>query len=101
MQSWEAADFTFTGEQVEKMAIAEHDRWMRERIADGWTRGDMDPKKKTNPYLVPWEDLPPDVAEWDRLFVRTIPAGLASVGLQAVPIPTKPAPEATQPSSLT
>jgi hypothetical protein len=34
--------------------------------------------------LVPWQDLPPDVADWDRVFVREIPAMLASVGLQVI-----------------
>jgi hypothetical protein len=81
-------DFTFTDEEVERLGAAEHARWMRERIADGWTAGDKDVTRKTTPYLVPFEELPADIAEYDRIFVRTIPALLAAVGLQVVRTPT-------------
>ena len=42
---------------------------------------------RQNPYMVEWKELPPDIAEWDREFVRAIPAFLASVGLQVVRVP--------------
>jgi RyR domain len=75
-------DFAFTDEEVETMAAAEHLRWMRERIADGWTAGDKDATRKTTPYLVPFEQLPADVAEYDRIFVREIPGLLVLAGLE-------------------
>jgi len=75
-------DFAFTDEEVETMAAAEHLRWMRERIADGWTAGDKDVTRKTTPYLVPFEQLPADVAEYDRIFVREIPGLLVLAGLE-------------------
>lgn len=43
------------------MALAkrEHDRWMKERTDAGWRYGiAMDFDAKTNPLLVPWEQLP-------------------------------------------
>jgi hypothetical protein len=79
-----AQDFTFTDEEVETLGAAEHARWMRERIADGWTAGDKDATRKTTPYLVPFDELPDDIAEYDRIFVREIPRLLASAGLQVV-----------------
>lgn len=37
----------------------QHERWMAERIAAGWTHGAVkDAEAKTNPLLLPWEQLP-------------------------------------------
>ena len=89
LRDWGAVDFTFTDEEVEKLAEMEHDRWRDERRADDWTWGEKrDNELKKNPYMVEWKKLPPDIAEWDREFVRAIPAFLASVGLQVVRVPT-------------
>ena len=82
--------FTFTDQEVELLASAEHVRWMRERVAGGWTAGLKDSARKTTPYLVPFGALPPDIAELDRVLVREIPRLLASVGLQIVRSPTAP-----------
>jgi RyR domain len=78
----EAKDFAFTDEEIETLAAAEHLRWMRERVADGWTAGDKDATRKTTPYLVPFEQLPADIAEYDRIFVREIPSLLILAGLK-------------------
>ena len=101
LSDWDAAAFTFTNEEVEALAIEEHDRWCRERLADGWalTKVPDDPEKarqlmeqaerrKETPYLVPWAQLPPEIAEFDRLSVRAIPAVLASAGLQVMRHPS-------------
>lgn len=84
LQDSNARDFTFTDKEVERLAIAEHDRWMKERLAGGWSLGVKDIAHKKSPYLVPWEDLPPDIADYDRMFVREIPTLLASAGLQVI-----------------
>ena len=53
----------------------------------------------SDPYFVPWDQLPPDIAEWDTNFIRAIPAMLATVGLQIVDVlnsaPRYPATAAT------
>jgi hypothetical protein len=36
--------------------------------------------KKTHPDLVDWEDLPDEVKQYDREFVRLIPYLLQSIG---------------------
>lgn len=89
LRDWAASEFRFSPTEVETLAVAEHDRWMRERLGSGWTLGDIDTDRKKSPYLVPFSELPPDIAEFDRIFVREIPALLASVGLQVVRAQTK------------
>ncbi len=76
--------FEFTQEEVEKIAKMEHERWLNELLSKGWTYapGKKDVEKKTNPYLVPWEQLPEEIKEIDRALVRVIPKLLAQVGLE-------------------
>lgn len=82
LTDWNAEPLQFAAGEVDVMARMEHERWMAERIRDGWTRGARDEAKKTNPYLVPWEELPEDAKETNRNIVRALPACLAEVGLQ-------------------
>jgi TrkA-N domain/RyR domain len=88
LRDWDAASFTLAGPEIEALAIGEHDRWMSERRADGWTLGDKDVEQKKSPYLVPFDELPDDIAELDRMLVKEYPAILASVGLQIVAVTT-------------
>lgn len=74
---------TFTPEDVERMAVAEHGRWTAERLLAGWRWGpDRDPERRITPYVVAWDQLPPDVQEIDRRVVRRIPEVLAEAGLE-------------------
>jgi hypothetical protein len=82
LRDWAASEFTFTPAEMETLAVAEHDRWVRERRESGWTLGNRDPEHQKTPYLVPFDDLPSEIAEYDRVFVREIPTLLASVGMQ-------------------
>lgn len=84
LQDWDASDFTFASEEVDTLAAMEHERWMRERIRAGWTLGEKDVARKRTPYLVPFAELPPDIAEYERRLVREIPALLGSAGMQVV-----------------
>ncbi|MDD1653140.1 MAG: NAD-binding protein [Methanomicrobiales archaeon] len=78
----------FTGEEVESLAVREHDRWCRERREAGWTFGPIrDDVVKRHPDLVPWASLPETEREKDRNAVRTIPAVLARVDLAPRRIP--------------
>ena len=89
LRDWDAIDFAFAHEEVEKLAEMEHDRWWHEKLADGWSWGESkDVALKKNPYMVDSQKLPLNVAEWDREFVEAIPALLASVGLQVIHVPT-------------
>ena len=84
LRDWDASEFAFSDDEIETLAIAEHDRWIAERLADGWSLGDKDIENKKTPYLVPFAELPDDIAEYDHIFVREIPTLLASVGLQVI-----------------
>jgi hypothetical protein len=67
---------------IERLAHMEHDRWRDERRRQGWTAGPKNLEKRTSPYLVPWEDLPPEIQEYDRDAVRGLPSFLARAGFQ-------------------
>lgn len=71
----------FAPELVEVMAEFEHDEWMRERIANGWTLGERNTERKTTPYLVPYRDLSEEIKELDRNTVRNIPLLADRVGM--------------------
>lgn len=86
LRNWQAKDFRFTDDEIDKLGTMEHDRWMREKLAAGWTLGEEDRVLKKDPHLVPMEELPPEVAEVDRIFVRAIPEMLAAVGLEIVDV---------------
>lgn len=80
----EVVEFVLTPGEIERLAYHEHDRWVAERRNSGWTDGKRDKANKVTPYLVPFGDLPEDVAEWDRVFVRKIPRILERAGYRAV-----------------
>ena len=84
LTDWDSAAFAFSQEDIEKMAEIEHERWCKERLKQGWTyhKSLKDIKKKTSPYLVPWNDLHEDIKELDRNTVKDLPAFLALAGLQ-------------------
>jgi hypothetical protein len=71
----------FSPEQVERLAIMEHDRWVAERRVAGWVYGESSDKpRRINANLVPWEQLTESTKGYDREAVRLIPALLDSVG---------------------
>ena len=116
LRDWDAQDFGFEEWEVEKLGIDEHNRWWEERRRQHWVlipmpvgKDDEDTKRlleeaklrRESPYMIPWKDLLrlyPDIAEYDRIFVREIPQLLAGVGLQVIrtdPATTaSPAPQA-------
>lgn len=79
-----ALDFKFSGEEIEKMAVIEHDRWCDERLGQGWkyAPGPKDIEKKTSPYLVHWDQLSDEIREYDRNVIRGLPVALARAGFQ-------------------
>jgi hypothetical protein len=54
-------------------ASEQHETWMRNKIADGWTLGDVkDSEKKTHPALIPYEYLESGVKLKDALFTAVV-----------------------------
>jgi hypothetical protein len=77
--------FAFTDEEVEPLAIKEHDRWMQEKLDQGWTYGTVkDEVQRTHPSLVPWEELTEEDKDRDRDPVRDVPRMLAEAGFRIV-----------------
>ncbi|MGF7234761.1 MAG: RyR domain-containing protein [Frankia sp.] len=74
----------FTDAEVERLARAEHDRWMAAKIATGFSLGERDEGPTKHPDLLPWDDLSDPVREKDRQPMRRMPAVLGLVDLQIV-----------------
>lgn len=87
LADWDAELFEFTPEEVELMAEMEHERWRAERERAGWTHkeGPKNIKKKTSPYLVPWNALDKqdkNLKELNRNIVQALPSFLARTDFQ-------------------
>jgi hypothetical protein len=66
----------------------EHDRWMAERHAQGYTYG-PDRVGKQHPDLVDWQYLSESAGEKDRDAVRELPAILRQAGFQILRLPPR------------
>jgi hypothetical protein len=80
---WDVQPFLFSPEEVELMAKVEHERFVEERLREGFKYGPVkDLKKKANPNLVSWNELPNEEKNKDRNSVRNLPALLARARFQ-------------------
>jgi DNA-binding transcriptional MerR regulator len=58
-----------------RTAEENHQGWMDRLAADGWTHGEVkDEAARTHPLLVPWEQLPEEARQKDRLFIAIVRA---------------------------
>jgi len=77
--------FNFPGEPLRRLAELEHERWMQDKLANGWTYAPVtDKDKKQNCCLVAWKDLPEEEQKKDIDLVRGIPKILARAGYAIV-----------------
>lgn len=73
----------FSKEEIEKLAMSEHDYWMVEKTDAGWQYGSpRSDVKKLHPCLVGWDELPKLEKDKDRESARRIPDLLASAGFE-------------------
>jgi hypothetical protein len=83
LTDWTASDLVFMDDEVLSMARMEHERWCQVMLADGWQFGsERSRKNKTNPDLVPWEQLPADEVEKNKTFIQDLPKVLSRSGFQ-------------------
>lgn len=82
LTDWDAENYQFTAEEVEAMAIMEHERWCKEKQSSGFSYAPGKKTDATHPDLMPWEDLDEHTREKDRNMVRAAPRILAHIGYQ-------------------
>lgn len=68
----------FALENPDVPASTQHDAWMADKLADGWTHGEVkDADAKTHPCIVPYDQLPPEQRIKDHTF-RAVVRGLTA-----------------------
>ena len=68
---WNASSESERANLVEHLAICEHQRWMGEKVMDGWRDGEKrDNSRKIHQDIRPFFDLSESVKEKDRVQVR-------------------------------
>jgi hypothetical protein len=83
----------FTADEIEILARLEHDYWMAAKAANGYVYGPVrdddpapdaagQPRPRTHPDMVPWEDLTEVARHKDRDTARNIITLLKSAGLR-------------------
>jgi hypothetical protein len=86
-QGMRASEIVIPDVLLEELAIREHDRWMSDRVRNGWTYAPLrDNAAKKHPLLVPWAELTDVEKEKDRDAVRNVPALLAHAGFRVRPL---------------
>lgn len=80
----------FLEPKLSDMAKREHARWNIERLSSGWRYGPIkDSKNKISPYLVPWNELPKDIKQYDIEAIQKYPKILADAGYEIYEIHEK------------
>lgn len=83
LRQWGGVEQVFSDEEIEQLAADEHERWRAERQAAGWSWGaTRDDRRKLNPLLVPWEELPEDARRQNRQSTAALPQMLARAGFE-------------------
>ena len=84
LTDWDADLFAFAPDEIERLAVLEHERWLEDYQASGWryAPGAKSVEQKTHPSLVPWGELSEAEREKDRDVARLLPTLLARAGLQ-------------------
>jgi hypothetical protein len=83
LTDWIASDMVFRGDEILSMARMEHELWCQVMQEDGWQYApERSVNNKTNPDLVPWDQLPPEEVEKNEKFIRDLPRVLSRSGFQ-------------------
>ena len=68
--------------RVEQLARHEHERWLRRKVKTGWSYGDpRDDARRLHPCVCPWEELPEQERDKDRLIVVELPKIVEAAGM--------------------
>lgn len=91
---WGEAIEPLTDDEVEQAACMEHAGWCEDLRCEGWkyAPGEKDPIRKTHPALLPWDELPEEDREKNRVPMRGFPDLLARLGFKLVRSPKEKTP---------
>ena len=82
------SEIKMSDQQIESLSILEHDRWMKNRVDQGWTYGSKrDNLRKLHPLIIPWEHLTEPEKEKDRDTVRNLPMLIQKAGFRVRVLP--------------
>ena len=71
---------------TEKLAENTHDIWAAGRLRDGWQYGqERNDTKKTNPTLMPYDQLPESEKQYDRNTALETLKVILKLGFQIIP----------------
>jgi len=71
---------------AEELAKNTHENWSAQRLRDGWSYGSKrDDQAKQHPCLVPYEELPEQEKEYDRLTAIEALKTICALGFRIVP----------------
>lgn len=77
----EPSKVEFSREEIEALAMSEHNRWLAARKIRGWRHGpDRNDPARIHPDMVPWDALPEDSRKKSRKTIRRLPKNLALIG---------------------
>jgi hypothetical protein len=73
----------FAEEEIDYLARMAHERWLHEKVQNGWTYGEKrDDERKIHNCIVTWEELPENNKIVDRNTIISIPEILGSAGFE-------------------
>jgi hypothetical protein len=68
---------------IAELAEVEHGRWNVERLGFGWRyAATIDVGARLSPYLLPWEEISPEIRKYDLDAVQSLPRKFREVGLE-------------------
>ncbi len=77
-----AVRFDASDPRVDRLAKGEHERWLKAKVKAGWRYGTpRNDAQRIHPSMRPWEDLPEEEKQKDKLLVLEIPQIVASAGV--------------------
>lgn len=70
------------GPILDQLAELEHQRWMLDKLSNGWTQGKLDTQLRTHPDMIPYDQLDESIKDYIRVSVRNIPVYLKEIGYE-------------------
>ncbi|MFD0741975.1 RyR domain-containing protein [Phytohabitans flavus] len=78
-------EHTFTSQDVTRLAIMEHERWLSARLREGWRFAEeLDDDRMLHPGIRRWDDLPDSMRTVNSDAIRELPGMLADYGFRIV-----------------